>query len=98
MPGRVRAREVGVLCPEETAFLLPTSGGILAIGDAIINDRGEVGFVPDTLIGDDPPAIKQGLKTSLLRMCEQERFDHLLLAHGDPLIGGGKETLRNFCQ
>ena len=90
--------EVGVLCPEETAVLLPTAGGVLAIGDAIINEYGELGFVPDTLIGDDPPAIKRGLKAALRRICEQETFDHLLFAHGDPIIAGGREALRTFCQ
>ena len=98
LPGGVRALEVGVLCPEETALLLPTAGGILSIGDAMINEDGELGFVPDTLIGDDPPAVKRGLKAALLKICQQETFDHLLFAHGDPIIGGGKETLRTFCQ
>ena len=98
LPGGVRALEVSVLCPEETALLLPTAGGVLSIGDAIINEDGELGFVPDTLIGEDPPAIKRGLKAALLRICEQETFDHLLFAHGNPIIGGGKEALRTFCQ
>ena len=98
LPGGVRALEVGVLCPEETAYLLPAAGGVLSIGDAIINESGELGFVPDTLIGDDPPAIKRGLKAAFLRICEKETFDHLLFAHGDPIIGGAHSTLLTFCQ
>lgn len=98
LPGGVRALEVAILCPEETALLLPSAGGVLSIGDAIINEGGELGFVPDTLIGDDPPTIKRGLKAALRQICKQETFDHLLFAHGDPIIGGGKETLRTFCQ
>ena len=98
LPSGVHALEVGVLCPEETAFLLPTAGGVLSIGDAIINEVGDLGFVPDTLLGDDPPAIKRGLKAALLRICEQETFDHLLFAHGDPIIGGGKDALMTFCR
>jgi len=98
LPGGVRALKVNTLCPEETAFLLPSGGGVLSIGDAIINEGGELDFVPDTLIGDDPPGIKRGLKEALLKICRQETFDHLLFAHGDPIIGGGKETLRTFCQ
>lgn len=98
LPGGVRALEVGVLCPEETALLLPSAGGVLSIGDAIINEDGELGFVPDTLIGDDPSAVKHGLKAAFLQICQQETFDHLLFAHGDPIIGGGKDTLRTFCQ
>jgi len=98
LPGGVRALEVGVLCPEETALLIPISGGVLSIGDAVICEDGELGFVDDELIGDDPPAIKRGLKAMLLRICQLETFDHLLFAHGDPIIGGGKEALRTFCQ
>jgi len=98
LPGGVRALEVDILCPEETALLLPSAGGVLSIGDAIINEGGELGFVPDTLMGDDPPAIKRGLKAALLQICKQETFDHLLFAHGDPIIGGGKENLYTFCQ
>jgi len=98
LPGGVRALQVGVLCPEETGFLLPTAGGVLSIGDAIIHEDGELGFVPDSLIGEDPVAIKGGLKMALMRICEQEVFDHVLFAHGDPIIGGGREVLRRFCR
>ena len=98
LPGGVRALEVAVLCPEETAFLIPTAGGVLSIGDALINEEGELGFVPDSLIGDDPPAVKRGLKAAFARICEKEVFDHVLFAHGDPIIGGGKKALRTFCR
>ncbi|RMH07061.1 MAG: hypothetical protein D6704_05780 [Nitrospirae bacterium] len=98
LPGGVKALEVNVLCPEETALLLPTAGGVLSIGDALIHEDGELGFVPDTLIGDDPPAIKQRLKTTLLHICTTQTFDHLFFAHGEPIIGGAKEALMRFCQ
>jgi len=98
LPGGVRALEVGVICPEETALLIPTSGGVLAIGDAMIHEDGELGFVPDTRIGDDPPTIQRGVKAAFLGICEHEGFDHLLFAHGDPIIGNGKNTLRTFCR
>lgn len=98
LPGGVRALKVGILCPEETALLLPSAGGVLSIGDAIINEDGELGFAPDTLIGDDPFAVKRDLKAAFLQICLQETFDHLLFAHGDPIIGGGKDTLHAFCQ
>ena len=98
LPGGVRALKIGILCPEETALLLPSAGGVLSIGDAIINEDGELGFVPDTLIGDAPPVVKRGLKAAFLQICQQETFDHLLFAHGDPIIGGVRDTLRTFCQ
>jgi hypothetical protein len=98
LPGGVRALQIGVLCPEETGFLLPIAGGVLSIGDAILYEDGELGFAPDSLLGDDPAAIKRGVKAALLQICEQEIFDHVLFAHGGPMIGGGKKLLRTFCQ
>ncbi len=56
LPGGVEALEVGVMCPEETAFLVPVGEDVLAIGDAMIR-YSELGFVPDHLMGDDPEAI-----------------------------------------
>jgi hypothetical protein len=89
--------EVGVLCPEETALYFPPSGGILAIGDAIIRYRDALGFVPDELMGEDPDGVKRGLKRVFLGHLERD-FDHLLFAHGKPWIGGAKEGLRRFLE
>ena len=99
LPGGIRALEVAVICPEETALHIPLVGGLLSIGDAIMSDSANnIGFVPDYLIGDDPPAIKRGIRDALLRLCEEQVFDHLLLAHGEPIIGDGKEILRRFLE
>ena len=97
MPGGIRALEVAVLCPEETALHIPLAGGLLSIGDAIIRDT-DLCFVSDPLLGDDPPAIKRGIRDAFLRLCEEVEFDHLLLAHGEPVIGGGKEVLLRFLE
>lgn len=96
LPGGVKAIEVGVLCPEETAFHLPIGEGVLAIGDALVRWEGQIGFVPDFLLGDDPPAIRAGIRDRFLEICKQFDFDHLLFAHGDPLIGGGKAALLEY--
>jgi len=99
LPGGIRALEVAIICPEETALHIPLAGGLLSIGDAIMRDSANnLGFVPDYLIGDDPPAIKRGIRDALLRLCEEQVFDHLLLAHGEPIIGDGKEILRRFLE
>ncbi|HWP93529.1 MAG TPA: hypothetical protein VNN20_15155 [Thermodesulfobacteriota bacterium] len=95
LPGGILALEVGVLCPEETAFYIPLNAGILSIGDALIREDGELGFVPDYLMGDDPKAVKRGLRKVFLSHLELE-FDHLLFAHGEPWIGGAKKGLRRF--
>lgn len=94
LPGDVRALRVGALCPEETALLLPPAVGAVALGDAVIRDDDELSFVSDELM-DDPPATKRRLLRSL-RALLKEPFDHLLLAHGKPWIGGGKAALRQF--
>jgi len=92
-PG-VMAHEVGVLCPEETAVEL--DGG-LAFADALIRGRhGELGFVPDFLLGDDPEAIRDGLRERFRRLADQVEFDALLLAHGDPVRTGGRSALKTF--
>jgi hypothetical protein len=93
-PG-VRAHEVGVLCPEETAIHL--TDGALAFADCIVRGRhGELGFVSDWLLGDDPQAIREGLRAAFRRLCDEVEFDALLLAHGDPIAHGGRTALRTF--
>lgn len=92
-PG-IKAVEVGVLCPEETALHIPVGGGFVALADSLTNYE-ELGFVSDGLLGDDPGAIKSGLIESFRRLLDLE-FDGLLLAHGDPIVPGGKARLSEF--
>jgi hypothetical protein len=92
-PGVV-AHEVGVLCPEETAVQV---GDALAFADALIRGRhGELGFVPDFLLGDEPLAVRDGLRERFRALAEEVEFDALLLAHGDPITRGGRSALRTF--
>jgi hypothetical protein len=97
LPGGLLALEVGVLCPEETALYFPGAGGIPAIGDAIIRDGNELGFVPDELMGENPGEVKRGLKKAFCGHLERD-FNHLLFAHGKPWVGGAKEGLRQFLE
>jgi hypothetical protein len=91
----VRALEVGVLCPEETAVYF--EGSALAFADCIVRGRhGELGFVPDDLLGDDPQAIREGLRAAFRRLCDEADFDALLMAHGEPMRHGGRSALRTF--
>jgi hypothetical protein len=93
----VRALAVGVLTPEETALHIAAGDGAVTLADAAIRgNHGELGFVPDGLLGDDPPAIRDGLRASFRRICDQVEFDTLLLAHGDPIRHGGRTALRTF--
>ncbi|MDA8382818.1 MAG: hypothetical protein M0037_07140 [Betaproteobacteria bacterium] len=96
LPGGVLALKVAALCPEETAFLIPLHGGILALGDSVVRAGDRLAFVPDDLMGDDPAGVKRGLREALGNHVAAHAFDHLLLAHGEPWIGGGKMGLRAF--
>jgi len=90
----ITAVEVGVLCPEETALHIRVGDGFVSLADSLTNYE-ELGFVSDGLLGDDPEAIKSGLADSFRRLLDLD-FDGLLLAHGDPIVPGGKDALRGF--
>ena len=95
--GGLRAIEIGVICPDEMALLLPIEAGVLAIADSFIRYGDEIGFVPDYLMGDNAGDIKRRTKARFLNLCDEIAFDHLLFAHGTPWIGGGHDALRTFC-
>jgi len=96
LPGGVVAREVDAISPDETALHLPAHRAIL-IADGVVQwePGGPLAFVPDFLMGDDPQGVKTGLTAAFERLLELD-FDHLLLAHGEPLVGDGKAQLRTF--
>jgi hypothetical protein len=94
-PG-VRAVEIGVLSPDETALHLEEAGAI-AFADGVHRYDGDLAFFPDSLLGDDPEAVKAGLRDAFRALLDRD-FDHLLLAHGDPVVGGGKAALRTFAE
>jgi hypothetical protein len=92
-PG-MTALEVGSICPEETALHIDLGEGLLSFADGLIN-HGRLGFVSDGLLGDDPEGVKRGLRDAFRALLDRD-FDSLLFAHGDPLLGGGKQALREF--
>jgi glyoxylase-like metal-dependent hydrolase (beta-lactamase superfamily II) len=94
-PG-IEALEVGAICPDETALWISDAGALLS-ADGIVRRDGEMRFVSDGLLGDDPESVKAGLRRAYSRLLDRD-FDNLLFAHGDPLIGGGKEALRRFAE
>lgn len=94
-PG-VRALEVGVLTEEETALLIETGGGALALADGLINYDG-MDFFSDGLLGKNPDLVKAGLLDAYARLLDR-RFDALLFAHGEPIPDGGKDALREFIE
>ncbi len=99
LPGGVIAHEVGAICPDETALELPAARAV-AFADGLVRysaSDGSLGFVPDDLMGDDPQAVKSGLLESFARLLTLD-FDHVLLAHGLPVVGDGKQQLRRFVE
>jgi hypothetical protein len=94
LPGGILACEVDALSPDETALHIPAHSA-LAIGDGVVRWEGVDGltFVPDFLM-DDPEATRAGLRAAYRRLLDELEFDHLLLAHGDPVVGTGKQELR----
>jgi hypothetical protein len=94
-PG-IAAIEIGGICPDDTAFHIDVAEGAIAFADALIRYGDAVSFVPDGLMGD-PARDKRAMMDSFRGLLERD-FDHLLFAHGDPLIGGGKAALRDFVQ
>jgi hypothetical protein len=96
LPGGIESHEIGVLCPDETAFRIPGAAPALAVADGVVRDgEGPLAFVPDPLLGDDPEAVKRGLRAAYRRLLALD-FEHLLPAHGHPWIGGARQALAEF--
>jgi hypothetical protein len=95
LPGGVVAVEVGGICADETALHIPAHRAVaLADGAVRIPDGTPLRFVSDELM-HDPERTKAALRDAYRRVAELD-FDALLLAHGDPIVRGGREALRDF--
>jgi hypothetical protein len=96
LPGGLVAVEVGALSPDEFA-VFSAEHRALAVADGVMRDGdGPLQAVPDGLMGDDPAGVRRGLAEAYTRICDELEFDHLLLAHGPPVIGDGREQLRRY--
>lgn len=95
LSGGVVAHAVGAICPDETAFHVPARHA-LAVADGAVRWKpgGPLAFVPDRFM-DEPERTKEGLRESYRRLAELD-FRHLLLAHGEPFVGAGREALAAF--
>lgn len=94
-PG-VHALGFGALTPEEVVFHIDAGPGALLFADGLIRQDGELGFVPDFLMGEDPEGVKAGLRRDLAALAEREDFDVLLFAHGEPVRSAGRRALRAY--
>jgi glyoxylase-like metal-dependent hydrolase (beta-lactamase superfamily II) len=96
LPGGVKAYEAGAISPDDTALHIPAHSA-LSVADGVIN-YGGLGFVPEQYIGDDAEGVKRAIRESYARLVAELEFDNLLLAHGDPIVGGAREALREFAE
>lgn len=97
LPGGMTALEVGAISADEAALHIPWASAI-AFADGLVREGGAdgpLGFVPDALIGDDPPGVKRALLDAFERLASLQPR-HLLLAHGHPVVGDGEDALRDF--
>lgn len=90
----IRPHAISETWPDETALEIPGHRAV-AIADGVTNYDG-LGFFADSLLGDDPEAEKQRLRDGFARLAAEVDFDHLLLAHGPPIVGDGREQLARF--
>jgi hypothetical protein len=97
LPGGLVAYEVDAICADECALYAPAHRA-LACADGVVRwpADGPLRFVPDELM-DDPGRTKAGLRDAYRRMLDLD-FDRLLLAHGDPIVQGGKDELFAFVE
>ena len=92
--GAVVAYQVSQLWPDDGALHIPSLNA-LALADTVIHYGDELELVPEQFM-DDPEAEKRAIREGLTRLAEQLEFDHLLMAHGTPIPGEGRERLREF--
>jgi hypothetical protein len=90
--GAIIPHQVTELWPDDSALHIPSLNA-LAIADTVIHYDDELTLVPDNLMGD-AEAESRGILDGLSALAERLEFDHLLLAHGTPVIGDGRERLR----
>jgi hypothetical protein len=95
-PG-VTAIEIDAIAPDECALHIEQGDGIVAIADGVIraSGGGPLMFVPDGLMGDDPETVKAGLRDAFHGLLGRD-WDTMLMAHGDPIVGGAKQALKDF--
>ena len=93
----ITAHPVDPSWPDEGVLHIAFGPGLLAIADGVMHYGDDLHFVPDEHLGDDPERTKELLRHGYGRLLDLE-FDSLLLSHGSPVLGGGKEALKRFVE
>jgi hypothetical protein len=92
--GAIIPFQVTELWPDDGALHIPSLEA-LAIADTVLNEDGRLQWMPDYCF-DDVTAERESISEGLARLAEELDFEHLLLAHGAPMAGDGRERLREF--
>ncbi len=88
LPGGLTAVHSPGTCSSETAFHTPDQGGILLIGDALMNTSQGLVFLPDDYCKDSKQSRESVRKLLALS------FETMTFAHGDPIARGAKAKLK----
>jgi hypothetical protein len=92
--GAITPYQVTELWPGDCVLHIPALKA-LAIADTVVHEGEGLDFVPEQYM-DDPDAEKRGIREGLGRLANALEFDHLLVAHGMPIPGRGRERLQEF--
>lgn len=99
LPGGLIVHEIGSLCPDDMALHLPAARAVWFADGVVLGGPGgaaqRLGFVPDSLM-DDPPGTKRGLLAAIERLLAEVEFEHVLCAHGGPLLDSGRTELEEL--
>lgn len=94
LPGGLKAIHVPGSSPSETAFYTPANGGIVFIGDALVNldPNNGMAFLPDKY-SRDPKQSRQSLR-KLLKL----EFEMMTFAHGQPIVKDARKRLATLLE
>ena len=91
LPGGVKAIHLPGSSSSETAFYAKISGGILMLGDILLNTRGQgLSLLPEPYIEDRKQALK-----SLPKLLDCS-FGAITFAHGDPIVKNAEKQIAGF--
>ncbi|MGH2714218.1 MAG: hypothetical protein ACRDM7_10110 [Thermoleophilaceae bacterium] len=92
--GAITPYQVTELWPDDCVLHIPSLNA-LEVADTVMHYGDALSLVPDAYMGD-PDAESRAIREGLARLAAELEFEHLLLAHGTPIPGEGREALRRF--
>jgi hypothetical protein len=91
LPGGVKAIHLSGGSASETAYYANVGGGIVMVGDILLNSRGKgLTLLPEPYIEDRKAALK-----SLPKLLENS-FAAITFAHGEPIVKNAEKQVENF--